>query len=435
MYYVVRIILLTMMMMMSEATSTAAESASESNPEGSTTGSTSSGRRLLFGQRTTSSGSSGRQQQHRIHSLVSALSFESVFRRKTKVSVEEGETTMNVSDSVRVQTRNMLHGTLDPDGSVEVVFYDALEFGDGEDRNSFSVNFRQRESVVMERIRTTRGGGGGGGGYRESIEASYLELDDVEDSTEFDDKEGNALADPSSAFVPPPPPPPPSSLRDRSLSPRSMRRASAICQYRPPPPPPEELPLRFLRAGKGNVEEGVRRYEATLAWRRDQKIDTILREPEPAFDLIKQHYPHFLCGKGKNGEPIFMEQPPKTNLKALREGGVTLESLLRHYLRVTEFQWQYVIRDDLQHSIYIIDLDGMRVRDEVLPRFRAHGSVSPSKSLDFPAWRLCWRSGRLCETSKLLVGPALPGTCGLRFCDQCPRLVSTHLESSQAVGR
>lgn len=32
---------------------------------------------------------------------------------------------------------------------------------------------------------------------------------------------------------------------------------------------------------------------------------------------------------------------------------------------VTEFQWQYLVRDDLQRSIYIIDLDGIRLGDFV----------------------------------------------------------------------
>jgi hypothetical protein len=32
-------------------------------------------------------------------------------------------------------------------------------------------------------------------------------------------------------------------------------------------------------------------------------------------------------------------------------------------MMVTEFQWQYVERDDLQRSIYIIDLDRIRLQD------------------------------------------------------------------------
>lgn len=41
------------------------------------------------------------------------------------------------------------------------------------------------------------------------------------------------------------------------------------------PPPPMELPDRFLRAGKMDPSEGRRRYEATLAWRREQRMDFV----------------------------------------------------------------------------------------------------------------------------------------------------------------
>jgi hypothetical protein len=88
-----------------------------------------------------------------------------------------------------------------------------------------------------------------------------------------------------------------------------------------------------------------------------------LREPSPQFDLIKQYYPHFCHLTGKNGEPCYYEQPAKTNLRALREGGVTMDKLLRHYIMITEFQWQYLERDDLATSIYIVDLDGIRMSD------------------------------------------------------------------------
>ncbi|KAL3908495.1 MAG: hypothetical protein SGILL_008458 [Bacillariaceae sp.] len=133
----------------------------------------------------------------------------------------------------------------------------------------------------------------------------------------------------------------------------------------PPPPAPEELPLRFLRAGKNDPEEGQRRYEATLEWRKENGIDTILLDPHPHFELIKSHYPHYYHLKGHKGEPVFFEQPPKTNLKALKQGGIDLHSLVRHYTMVTEFQWQFIERDDLARSITVLDLEGMGMRDFV----------------------------------------------------------------------
>lgn len=127
----------------------------------------------------------------------------------------------------------------------------------------------------------------------------------------------------------------------------------------------DELPLRFLRAGKGDVEEGRRRYQETLTWRRENNIDNNLYEAWPQFSKIKEHYPHFFHSKGRNGQPVFYEQPPKTDLRALRNCGVGLDGLLSHYAMITEFQWQYVEQDDFQRSIYIIDLAGIRMTDFV----------------------------------------------------------------------
>ena len=132
-----------------------------------------------------------------------------------------------------------------------------------------------------------------------------------------------------------------------------------------PPPPPTETPLRFLRAAKGDPVEGKRRYQATLAWRKEHGMDTCLQDPHPHFDLIKQHYPHFFYKPGHNGEPVFWEQPPRTNLAALREGGISLPKLLHHYALITEYLWQHVERDDLAKSITVIDLKGMRMSDFV----------------------------------------------------------------------
>lgn len=246
----------------------------------------------------------------------------------------------HLRDSLHVQTHNVLHGTLDPDGGVEIVFYDCMEYGDDGTPHSDTfqkLDFR-RDSVVMESISLR------GGALRESIEVKRCATtaaaaagmaaamgDDQDNHNNHSSSglrgggsgDGNWVdLDMSSRGLP-------------ALPPQSPRRGCG--SYPAPPPPPDELPLRFLRAGKGNVEEGLRRYKATLEWRARERMDTILREPNWHYPLIKKHYPHFFAGRGKLGEPCFYEQPPKTNLKALKEGGVTLESLLRHVRRLSMY--------------------------------------------------------------------------------------------------
>lgn len=130
-----------------------------------------------------------------------------------------------------------------------------------------------------------------------------------------------------------------------------------------PPPPPDETPLRFLRAGKDDPVEGRRRYDMTLAWRKEIDMDHQIRKPSPHFATIKQHYPQFFHLRGRNNEPVWYERPPGVNLRALREAGVNLEALLLHYATVTEFGWQYLETDDMGRSITVIDLEGMRMTD------------------------------------------------------------------------
>ena len=133
----------------------------------------------------------------------------------------------------------------------------------------------------------------------------------------------------------------------------------------PPPPAPTELPVRFLRAAKGNVQQGWKRYNTTLAWRHENHIDTLLREPNFDFDTIKRYYHHYLHGHGKRGEPCYYECVGRTNLTALQAANVTVPALLRHYIQVTEFQWQYLNRNDTQRSVYVIDCNGIRLREFV----------------------------------------------------------------------
>ena len=303
----------------------------------------------------------------------------------------------------------VLHGSVDPDGEVEVIFYDAHQDGDDNSQN-FHGKF-QRESIVLSHIKR----GGGSNPY-------YVEVDT--DQSGHGDEELSYPYHPASPWADTNPPKEVTVDNQPILPPKVL----------PPPLPPKELPLRFLRAGKGDPDEGLRRYEETLKWRKEEKVDTILREANPNFDAIKKYYKHYCHGKGKNGEPCYYEQPPKTNLKALREAGVGLETLLRHYVQVAEFQWQFLERDDLRNSIYIIDLEGMRFGDfvgEVVDFVRRASKLS---NLHYPE-RAGY--GEFCLRMWLI-----DGTTGftnfifvfffeISFCDQCAELVQTHLEVSR----
>eukprot|EP00980_Cylindrotheca_fusiformis_P030125 scaffold24419_cov196-Cylindrotheca_fusiformis.AAC.2 len=170
-----------------------------------------------------------------------------------------------------------------------------------------------------------------------------------------------------------------STQNDTSIASSSTSRPQSYCGDRccfPLTPPAPELvkedddkddvpPLRFLNACDGDLRKAQKRFANTLKWRRDNHIDTILRESFPNFALIKQHYPHYYHLTGYKGEPVYYEFPAHANLQELQKAAIGLDQLLRHYLMITEYQWQMINRDDLMQSIYVLDLDGIRFQDFV----------------------------------------------------------------------
>ena len=316
--------------------------------------------------------------------LLAALSFESPFRplplrrrrhgHRKQTKKQSSSTTVKSSSALRRSVGNVTRGlrietSSDGSSGSADVFYDAVEYGDCTPTEFHARP--QRDSVVLQGITVDFDLHHHNESYETVLELEEPpgEIREHEDESDFSATAsfssecsglvGHSYADEEAVEIV-------MQQNQRNLfhhHGHQYHRSTLPTRPVPPPLPPTEMPLRFLRAGKNCPVQGLQRYKATLDMRREERLDTILREPSPLFPLIKKHYPHFCHLKGKNGEPCFYEQPPKTNLKALRDGGVNLESLLRHYKHITEYQWQWCERDDLQHSIYVIDLKGIRMLD------------------------------------------------------------------------
>lgn len=125
----------------------------------------------------------------------------------------------------------------------------------------------------------------------------------------------------------------------------------------------QAIPFRFIRATKGNVTEAKQRWADTCAWRQELGMDEILSQPHPKLQLIKENYPHYFHLRGKNNECCYYEKPPKMNLAELRKEGVVLEDLLKHYALCCEYMWTEIEASEEGKSIYVIDLEGMGIRD------------------------------------------------------------------------
>lgn len=100
-------------------------------------------------------------------------------------------------------------------------------------------------------------------------------------------------------------------------------------------------PLKFFLGtiNDGGDPEAWRRWRITYQWRLRNEIDTILTRPQKYFDVIKEFYPHFSCGKSKAGSMCYYERLGSIDIAALREHGVSVDDLVNYYTFMIEYTW------------------------------------------------------------------------------------------------
>jgi hypothetical protein len=122
--------------------------------------------------------------------------------------------------------------------------------------------------------------------------------------------------------------------------------------------PDDEIPKRFINGCEGDLKEARRRWEITRDWRLKEGLDDIHNEAQPYFEDIKEHYPFYWCGRGKQGHLVFYERPGELNRDVLVKGlKLTVHEMIRHYLFVTEYQWKYLAPDEMAKSISVVDME------------------------------------------------------------------------------
>jgi len=125
-----------------------------------------------------------------------------------------------------------------------------------------------------------------------------------------------------------------------------------------------EIPQRFIDGCDGNMVEARRRWDATRKWRREEGVDRILNEKQPHFFKIKECYPHYHAGRGKNGHVCFWERPGDLQLEELSRCGIATDDLVRHWIFTTEYQWVVLLKNDqTAKSIAVIDVKGTGLMD------------------------------------------------------------------------
>ena len=120
-------------------------------------------------------------------------------------------------------------------------------------------------------------------------------------------------------------------------------------------------PQRWLNAEPKDARLARLRWRYTTEFRRRFGLNVILDTPHRNFDVIKALWPNYYYGISKDGQhPVFYDTPAGIKLKEIRNLGLTDEDLIFHYLWITEFLWQKVMKgDDMSSCVTIYNLKGL----------------------------------------------------------------------------
>uniref|UniRef100_A0AAV1UKB7 CRAL-TRIO domain-containing protein n=1 Tax=Peronospora matthiolae TaxID=2874970 RepID=A0AAV1UKB7_9STRA len=132
-------------------------------------------------------------------------------------------------------------------------------------------------------------------------------------------------------------------------------------------------PSAYLVAENGDVVKALERYDATLAWRKHMRLDSILTMPQTHYDVIKLNYTQFLHKHDKLGHPLYFEKIGSINMPQLKRVGVTPDALFKHYLFAMEFMLKYAAHEicpcdacapsETQKMCIVLDARGIGMRD------------------------------------------------------------------------
>ena len=125
---------------------------------------------------------------------------------------------------------------------------------------------------------------------------------------------------------------------------------------------PDGIPARYVAMHNGNRELAAKSLEASLEWRKDNKIDTILARPHTKFDLCKQVFPSYFLGRDPEDHVIFLQRPALMDLELAKRNKLKKEDLLEHYIYVNEYLWQVLEADKpLGTMVSVLDLSGLNM--------------------------------------------------------------------------
>lgn len=122
-----------------------------------------------------------------------------------------------------------------------------------------------------------------------------------------------------------------------------------------------EISKRYIDYCHGKMAAATEKWLYTLKWRKDFAVDNILSQPHFSYDIIKKNFPHFFCGIGKNGYPVYYEKTAMADLETLKKSyGLNVDDVLWHIVYMSEYLYNVIIPDDAARLVTVIDIDGLQ---------------------------------------------------------------------------
>ena len=124
---------------------------------------------------------------------------------------------------------------------------------------------------------------------------------------------------------------------------------------------PDGIPSRYMLMQGDRRDLAKLALEKTVKWRQEHEIDTILGRPHPKFDVSKEVFPHYFCGRDDTNHVILLQRPGLMNTNLAHKNGVSGEELLFHYVYVMEYLWRIIDPAPNATMTSIIDLTEMNI--------------------------------------------------------------------------
>ncbi|KAF4139322.1 CRAL/TRIO domain [Phytophthora infestans] len=128
-----------------------------------------------------------------------------------------------------------------------------------------------------------------------------------------------------------------------------------------------DVDTRFLAGCEGDVEEAKERHAATMKWRKENDVGTILLRPSHVFTDMKECFTHFTHKKDRLGHPISFEflGGQRKALHDFTARGVTEDEAIMHHVRMMEFMWNVIDPRPFPEGnmLKIYDIKGISMAD------------------------------------------------------------------------